>query len=79
MTPQRIIQSGTAIGIQAPPYIPAELLPENYKHGEQSFWEYGSADMVGHNANLLFPARWRYVFSSVTKLDFHPHPDFPGH
>jgi hypothetical protein len=76
-TAQRIIQSGTAVGVEAHPYIPAELFAEDYKHGEQSFWEYGSAQMLGRISNLLFPVRWRYVFSSPYKHDVRPHPDFP--
>jgi hypothetical protein len=77
-TVQRIVQSGTAVGIQAHPYIPAEILPD-WKHNEQSFYEYGSPQMIGRLDNMLFPVRWRYVFSSPLQKDLRPHPDYPGH
>jgi hypothetical protein len=79
MTVQHIIQSGEAVGIQAHPFIPGPLMADNYKHGDESFWERGSAQMIGaHALGLLFPIRWRYVFSAGDfKHDFDPHYDFP--
>jgi len=78
-TPQTIIQAGTATGISAWPYIPGELLPWEYKHGDMSYWEYGSPEVIGRNGKMMYPIRWRYVFSSIAKQDFRPHSDFPGH
>lgn len=74
MTVQRIIQSGSAVGVEAHPYPPAEMFP-TIKHGEQSFWEYGSPEVVGRNGYTMFPTRWRYVFSSPEKLNAYPHYD----
>lgn len=76
-TPQRIVQSGSAVGIESWPWIPAEILPD-WKHGDQSFWERGSAQMIGRLHHLLYPIRWRYVFSTPLKCDMIPNIDFPG-
>ena len=73
-TVQRIVQSGEAVGVEAHPFPPAEMFPE-WKHGEQSYWSYGSPEVVGSNRYTMFPTRWRYVFSSPVKQNAYPHYD----
>lgn len=77
-TPQRIIQQGNAVGLQAPPLIPAPLLQPNYEHNDQRVITRGSAQKIGRHANLLFPMQYRYVFSSARPMNFYPRPDYPG-
>lgn len=77
-TPQRIIQTGEAVGLQAPPLIPVPLLPLNYEHTNLRSWRRGSAQKIGRHANLQFPVRYRYVFSSKIPQSFFPRPDYPG-
>ena len=77
-TPQRIVQSGEVIGLEAPPIIPSPMLPTNYEHTSLRSWTRGSAQKIGRHANLLFPAQYRYVFSSKVPQSFFPRPDYPG-
>lgn len=77
ITPQIIVQEGSATGIQAHPLPAGPLLPENYEHNDQRVWSFGSAKLVGRVQKLLYPTSWRYYFSSVTdKSGTRPHPDY---
>lgn len=77
-TVQRIIQRGTAVGLEAPPLIPGPLLPANYEHNDQRMIIRGSAQKIGRHANLMFPVQYQYVFSSVAPQNMFPRPDYPG-
>ena len=77
-TVQKIIQSGMVIGLEAPPMYPAPLLGEIYEHNDLRMYNPGSAQKVGRFSNLMFPSRYRYVFSSATPHKFYPNPDYPG-
>ncbi len=77
-TVQKIVQSGSATGLEAPPLIPGPLLGVAYEHNDKRIIIRGSSQKIGRHANLLFPAKYRYVFSSVAPLNFYPRPDYPG-
>lgn len=77
-TVQKIIQRGSVVGLEAPPLIPAPLLPANYEHNDQRSIERQSAQKIGRHSNLLFPVEYRYVYSSGRPLNFYPRPDYPG-
>lgn len=79
-TVQKIVQQGKAVGLEAPPALPAPLLSENYEHMDQRMVVRQSARKIGRHANLLFPLQYRYVYSSVDShfTSLYPWPDYPG-
>lgn len=77
-TVQQIVQTGRAVGLEAPPLIPGPLLPANFEHNNMRSITRHSAQKIGRHANLLFPVEYRYVFSSAFPQNFYPRPDYPG-
>ena len=77
-TPQHIVQSGEAIGLQGWPLLPSALFPLNYEHTDLRFVEPGSSLKIGVNADYLFPIRYRYYFSLITPTSAYPRQDYPG-
>jgi len=79
-TVQRIVQQGSVTGVRGLPRIPYPRVDHGMVyHSDQSSVSRGSAEMRGVHKSLLYPARWRYVYSSAVNLDeqVFPYPDFP--
>ena len=77
-TPQRIIQSGSAVGWQAPPLIPGQLLPLELEHVDLRITTRGSAQKIGVHKDVMYPMRYRYVYSSTVPMNRFPRSDYPG-
>ncbi len=66
ITPQRVIQSGEVVGMQGwPLVVPTPVYASLYEHGNLRMVEYGSPRKIGVNYRLMYPLKYRYIFSLI--------------
>jgi len=79
-TPQRIIQTGKAVGVEYWTYVPGPMYPAMFEHQDRRVVIAESPQMIGKNQKLLYPISWRYEFSTAFPVTAgYPRVDFPGH
>jgi hypothetical protein len=76
VTPQKIIQEGSAIGVNGNPIVPGPILPLNYEHQEKRMVKPGSPLSLNIRQNLMYPVQYRYVFSSALPQSGYPREDY---
>jgi hypothetical protein len=67
-TPQKIVQSGQAIGLYSYPPVPAPLFPAGLEHHDQRVIEYESpkrSGPYGSPAWSEYAVRWQYTFETT--------------
>lgn len=62
ITPQRYVQFGESIGVTGYAGYAVIMWPDN-EHRDARMIEFGTCLKKGHNYDLLWPMKWRYVFS----------------
>lgn len=80
-TVQQVVQQGRVVSLHtAWPAVPSPLLSANFEHMDQRVIARESCQKIGRHMNMLFPLRYRYVFSSVYSHfpTLMPRQDYPG-
>ena len=75
-TPQKIVQTGQAVGLTGYPLLPGPLYAANYEHQDLRRVTYTNPSLLQRNKNLLYTVDYQYVFSSVTSQSGVPHEDY---
>jgi hypothetical protein len=79
-TPQRVVQTGRAVGVQGWPILPGPIYPWLNEHTDRRVVQTESPQMIGIHAKLLYPISWRYEFSFIIpNSSGFPRLDYPGH